>query len=276
MRDEPPLTIWEPACAFVHCLWELLTATTKETLTLAKTALIALMSLSAPLALATPALAQDTPAAPAAPAAAQLTPAPSAAFNSAVTQFTAGQAAQQAGDNAGAVAKYDAALPAIRTAVEVDPSKIDNVNFLANALYADAAAYGALGQMDKVIALYGESVPHWRKVVEAKPTDAASRNILAGILIQMGNQKLAAQDKVGSAPLYTEALGLARKSASENAADKVTKNILLSALIGASQTSTDTALQAEAVALSKTMLADGSVDATNKPAAEALTGAKAG
>jgi hypothetical protein len=158
----------------------------------------------------------------------------------------------------------------------VDPAKIDNVNFLANALYADAAAYGALGQMDKVIALYGESVPHWRKVVEAKPADASSRNILAGILIQMGNQKLAAQDKTGSAPLYTEALGLARKSASENTADKVTKNILLSALIGASQTGTDPALQAEAVTLSKTMLADGTVDAVNKPAAEALTGAKAG
>lgn len=248
---------------------------------MAKTALIALMSLTAPLALATPALAQDATAAQSAttqssPAAAPMTPAQIADFNSAVTQFTAGQAAQQAGDNAGAVAKYDAALPAIRTAVEADPSKIDNVNFLANALYANAAAYGALGQMDKVIALYGESVPHWRKVVETKPADAASRNILAGILIQMGNQKLAAQDKAGSAPLYTEALALARKSASENAADKVTKNILLSALIGASQTGTDPAVQAEAVALSKTMLADGSVDAVNKPAAQALTGAKAG
>ena len=175
---------------------------------MAKSALIALMSLSAPLALATPAMAQDAPAAPAAatpdteaatqsatPAAAEMTPEQITAFNSAVTAFTAGQAAQQAGDNAGAVAKYDAALPAIRTAVEVDPSKIENVNFLANALYADAAAYGALGQMDKVIALYGESLPYWRKVVEAKPADAASRNILAGILIQMGNQKLAAQDK---------------------------------------------------------------------------------
>ncbi|MBU0869378.1 MAG: hypothetical protein KJ876_14890, partial [Alphaproteobacteria bacterium] len=137
------------------------------------------MSLSAPLALATPAMAQDAPAAPAAatpdteaatqsatPAAAEMTPEQITAFNSAVTAFTAGQAAQQAGDNAGAVAKYDAALPAIRTAVEVDPSKIENVNFLANALYADAAAYGALGQMDKVIALYGESLPYWRKVVE--------------------------------------------------------------------------------------------------------------
>ena len=113
----------------------------------------------------------------------------------------------------------------------------------------------------------------WRKVVEAKPADAASRNILAGILIQMGNQKLAAQDKVGSAPLYAEALTLARKSASENANDKVTKNILLSALIGSSQTSSDPALKTEAVTLSKTMLANGTVDATNKPAAEALTGA---
>ena len=57
----------------------------------------------------------------------------------------------------------------------------------------------------------------------------------------------------------------------------MTKNILLSALIGSSQTSSDPALKTEAVTLSKTMLANGTVDATNKPAAEALTGAaKAG
>ncbi|WHO38657.1 hypothetical protein PMI04_019300 [Sphingobium sp. AP49] len=226
--------------------------------------------------LAVPALAQPAPAASAAPAAGQMSPAQITAFNQAVTDFTAGQTAQQAGDNATAVAKYEAALPAIRTAVEVDPSKIDNVNFLANALYADAAAQGALGKMDQVIALYGESLPHWRKLVEAKPADAASRNILAGILIQLGNQKLGAQDKAGSAPLYQEALSLARKSAGENMADPVTKNILLSALIGASQATGDTGLQTEAVAMSKAMLADGTVDASNKPAAQALGGAKAG
>lgn len=249
---------------------------------MAKTALIALMTLSAPFALAAPTFAQQAPAAEpapaaeAAPAVAPMSPEQIAAFNKAVTDFTAGQSAQQAGDNAGAAAKYDAALPAIRMAVQSDPSKIDNVNFLANALYADAAAYGAQGQMDKVIALYGESLPHWRKIVEAKPADAASRNILAGILIQMGNQKLGAQDKAGSAPFYQEALGLARKSVAENAMDKVNKNILLSALIGASQSTSDPALQTEAVNLSKTMLADGSVDASNKPAAEVLSGTKTG
>lgn len=239
------------------------------------------------LPIATPALAQQTPAAPAqaAPAqgsaapqqgqaqaagAGQMTPEQIAAFNTAVTDFTAGQSAQQAGDNAGAVAKYDAALPAIRVAVESDPSKTDNVNFLANALYANAAAYGALGQMDKVIALYNEALPHWRKVVEAKPADAASRNILAGILIQVGNQKLAAQDKAGSAPLYQEALPLARKSVEEKPTDALSKNILLSALIGASGSTGDAAIQTEAVTMSKAMIADGTVDAANKPAAQML------
>ena len=243
---------------------------------MAKFAMIVLMSFSAPVALAAPALAQQPPVAETVSAAGQMTPEQIAAFNQAVTDFTAGQSAQQAGDNAGAVAKYDAAIPAIRTAVEVDPSKIDNVNFLANAIYADAAAYGALGQMDKVIALYGDALPHWRKLVEAKPTDTASRNILAGILIQLGNQKLGAQDKAGSAPLYQEALTLARKSVAENGTDAVNKNILLSALIGASQSTGDAALQTEAVSMSKAMLANGSVDASNKPAAETLSGVKAG
>lgn len=253
--------------------------TTEESLTLqSRLFLFPLLTLTAPLALASPALAQPAspPAAQPAPAAGQMTPDQISAFNQAVTDFTAGQAAQQAGDNAGAVAKYDAALPAIRTAVQVDPSKIDNVNFLANALYADAAAQGALGKMDQVIALYGESLPHWRTLVTAKPADTASRNILAGILIQLGNQKLGAQDKAGSAPLYQEALTLARKSATEKAGDPLTRNILLSALIGASQSTGDATLQAEAVTMSKAMLADGSIDASNKPAAQALSGVQAG
>ncbi|SCW74098.1 hypothetical protein SAMN02927924_02537 [Sphingobium faniae] len=247
---------------------------------------VALMTLAAPLALAAPAQAQEAPAAPAAeaspaataapaeaaPAAGQMTQEQIAAFNQAVTDFTAGQQAQQAGDNAGAATKYEAALPAIRTAVQAQPDNVDNVNFLANALYADAAAQGAQGQMDKVIALYGESLPHWRKVVEAKPTDAASRNILAGILIQLGNQKLAAKDMTGADPYYKEAVALARKSVAENAADKVNRNILLSALIGASQTANDEALRKEALDMGKSMMADGSIDAVNKPSIEVMTG----
>jgi len=247
----------------------------------------ALLTLSAPFALAVPALAQqtDAPAAPAAteaapaetaPAAGQMTPDQITAFNKAVTDFTAGQQAQQAGDNATASAKYEAALPAIRTAVQVDPTKIENVNFLANALYANAAAQGGLGNMGKVIELYGESLPYWRKIVEAKPTDTASRNILAGILIQMGNQKLGAQDKVGANPYYQEALTLARASVAANAGDKVSKNVLLSALIGASQTADDAALRTEAIDMGKAMMADGTIDAINKPSIEVMTGASAG
>lgn len=265
-------------------------------------ALTALVTLSAPLALSAHALAQQVPpaapqaadAAPAtpqatdaapvapaaqpAPAAREMTPAEIAAFNKAVTDFTAGQAAQQKGDNAGAVAKYDAALPAIRTAVEADPAKTDNVNFLANALYADAAAYGALGQMDTVIGLYGESLPHWRKVVEINPADAASRNILAGILIQMGNKELRDHDRAGADPYYEEALALARKSVAEKPTDAISKNVLLSALIGASQTSTEEGLREEAISMGKAMTADGTIDAINKPSIETMTGpaAKAG
>jgi tetratricopeptide (TPR) repeat protein len=272
----------------------------KETLTLARYAKFAYLMFAAPLALAAPAMAQQTPAAPAAPAqptdattpadttatpatdgtpaatAREMTPDEIAAFNQAVTDFTAGQSAQQAGDNAGAVAKYDAAIPAIRTAVEADPSKIDNVNFLANALYADAAAYGAMGQMDKVISLYDEALPYWRKVVEAKPEDTASRNILAGMLIQMGNQKLAVQDTDGADPYYQEALTLARKSAAAQPTDAVSKNILLSALIGASQTTTEEGLRDEALNMGKAMMADGTIDATNRPSIEIMTGAKSG
>ena len=148
-----------------------------------KSALIAFLTFST--AMTAPAFAQEAPAAPsasapaattpvdpaapaeAAPAATAMTPEQIAAFNTAVTDFTAGQSAQQSGDNATAITKYEAAIPAIKTAVESDPSKMDNVNFLANALYANAAAYGAMGQLDKTIALYGESLPYWRKVVPA-------------------------------------------------------------------------------------------------------------
>ncbi len=218
-----------------------------------------------------PALAQN-----AAPAAAQMTPDQVTAFNQAVADFTAAQAAQQGGDNAGALVKYEAALPAIRTAVQVQPTNIDNVNFLANALYAAAAAAGAQQQIDKTLALYEESVPHWRKLVETKPADATSRNILSGILVQLGNAKLAKQDKAGAAPLYAEGLTLARKSVAENGSDPIVKNLQLSALIGASQTSDDAAIKTEATTTAKAMLADGSVDAVNKPAAQALAGVTPG
>lgn len=246
---------------------------------LKKTSLVTLKVFAAPLALiaALPVSAQ-TPA-PSTPAAAsskaEMTPDQITAFNAAVTSFTAGQTAQQVGDNASAVTKYEAALPAIRKAVEVQPDKIDNVNFLANALYADAAAQSALGKTDLVIALFNESAPHWRKVVAAKPTDAASRNIFAGVLTQLGNQKLATQDKPGADVFYAEAVTLARKSAAEKPADAATKNLLLGALIGHSQTSADPKIKQEAVAMSKAMLADGTVDAVNKPSAQALTGAPA-
>jgi hypothetical protein len=113
-------------------------------------------------------------------------------------------------------------------------------------------------------------------VVEAKPADTASRNILAGMLIQMGNQKLSAQDTDGADPYYQEALTLARKSTAAQPADAVSKNILLSALIGASQTSMEEGLRDEAITLGKAMMADGTIDATNKPSIAVMTGASAG
>lgn len=235
-----------------------------------RAALSILLAFAAPVALATSAIAQT-----AAPAASPMTQQQIAAFNQAVTDFTAGQTAQQAGDNAGAVTKYEAALPAIRAAVQAQPTNIDNVAFLANTLYADAAAYGAQQKFDPIIPLYEEAAPLWRKVVAAKPADAASRNVLAGILVQLGNAKLTKQDKAGADPLYGEAITLARKSVAENAADAANNNLLLSALIGSSQTSADPKVKDEAIALGKKMMADGSIDAVNKPSVEALTGVKA-
>ena len=225
------------------------------------------------LCLALPAAGQDNAAAPATAQPPASAPALSQeqimAFNKAVTDFTAGQQAQQKGDNATALAKYDAALPAIRDAVKTQPDKIDNVNFLANALYATAAANAALQKLDAVAPLYEESLPHWRKVVVARPTDAQSRGVLTGILIQVGNFKLGKQDKAGAAPLYAEAIPLARKAVAEQA-NPVNRNLLLAALIGASQTSEDAAVKAEAASMSKAMIADGSVDAANKPSAQVL------
>lgn len=236
------------------------------------------------LSVALPAAAQEsaTSPAPTAPAAASQAPAPALsqqqilAFNKAVTDFTAGQQAQQSGDNAGALAKYEAALPAIRDAVKTQPDKIDNVNFLANALYATAMANAALQKLDAVAPLYEESLPYWRQVVTAKPADAQSRGVLTGILIQLGNFKLGKQDKAGAAPLYAEAIPLARKSVAEQS-NPVNRNLLLAALIGASQTNEDSAIKTEAATMSKAMIADGTVDAANKPSAQVLArSAKAG
>lgn len=223
---------------------------------------------------AAPANTGAAPAAASATPAGQLSPDQITAFNQSVADFTAAQKLQQAGDNAGALPKYEAALPAIRAAVGVQPDNIDYVGFLANTLYADAAANGALQKFDAIIPLYKEAAPLWRKVSLARPTDAISRNILAGILVQLGNASLTTQDKAGADPYYKEAVDLARKSFAENGSDRIVRNLLLSALIGRSQSSGDAAVMQEAVTMGKTMLADGSIDAVNKPSAEALTGVK--
>lgn len=246
-----------------------------------KTAFAALMGIGL-AAMAVPALAQETqPAAPAgatgqaqtAPAA-QMTPEQVAAFNKAVADFTAAQQLQQSGDNAGAVAKYEGALPAVRAAVKAQPDNKDYVNFLANALYATAAAQAATQKFDAALSLYQEAVPLWRDIAAANPADANSRNVLAGMLVQLGNKALTAQDKAGAGTYYTEATDLARKSVAAAPADPLNKNLLLSALIGLSQTSGDKAVTDEALAMGKKMMAEGSIDAVNKPSIEIMTGAK--
>ncbi|HEY1124478.1 MAG TPA: hypothetical protein VGE65_02505 [Sphingobium sp.] len=224
-----------------------------------------------------PLAAQAT--APSPPASAAATPANPftaeqiTAFNAAVTTFTEGQKAQQAGDNATALTKYEAALPAIRDIVKAQPDNLTNVNFLANVLYAAAAANAGLGKMDALVPLYEESLPYWRQVVTAKP-EMANRNVLTGILTQLGNVRLTQQDKAGATTFYTEALSFARQSVAEKA-DAQNRNLLLSALIGASQASEDEAVKTEVATLSREMIADGTVNPANKPAAQILAGSGA-
>ena len=94
------------------------------------------------------------------------------------------------------------------------------------------------------------------------------------MLVQLGNKALTAKDKAGAGAYYREATDLARKSVTEAPADPLNKNLLLSALIGLSQTSEDKAVMDEALAMGKKMMAEGSIDAVNKPSIEIMTGAK--
>src|SRR3546814_8991590 len=81
-----------------------------------------------------------------------------AAFNQAVADFTAGQQLQKAANNAGVIAKYEGALPEIRTAVKVQTNNMDYVSFLANTLYADAAEQEAVQNFDAVLSVYQEAL----------------------------------------------------------------------------------------------------------------------
>src|SRR3546814_3783455 len=90
------------------------------------------------------------------------------------------------------------------------------------------------------------------------------------MLVQLGNKSLSGQDKATANGYYKEATELARKSATAAPTDAVSKNLLLSALIGLSQTSEDKAVRDEAVAMGKTMMADGTIDAVNKPSIEIM------
>src|SRR3546814_3594136 len=88
------------------------------------------------------------------------------------------------------------------------------------------------------------------------------------MLVQLGNKSLSGQDKATANGYYKEATELARKSATAAPTDAVSKNLLLSALIGLSQTSEDKAVRDEAVAMGKTMMADGTIAAVNKRSEE--------
>lgn len=192
-----------------------------------------------------------------------------AAYNSAIAEFTDGQKAQQAGDNAAALLKYEIALPAIRDVVRTQPDNVANIKFLANVLYVAAVAKATSQSFDLAIPLLEESVPHWRKAVENDKTDMQGQTLLTSILTQLGNAKLAKADKVGAAPLYAEAVTRAREAVGASATPE-NKNLLLGALIGASQTSDEASLKTEASRLSKSMIAEGSVNAANMPAAKVL------
>lgn len=191
------------------------------------------------------------------------------AFNQAVSDFNAGQEALKQKNYAEATAKYQSALPAVRDAVRSAPGNMDYVNFLANLLYTNAAAEAALQKTDQALALMEESIPHWRRVVESKPAEQQNQRVLASILTQVANAKLVKGNKAEAAALYNESLALARRLVSATP-DAANRNLLLSALVGASQTGT-TAAKAEAIKMAKAMIADGSVNAANKPAAEVLS-----
>src|SRR3546814_4915119 len=105
------------------------------------------------------------------------------------------------------------------------PNNMDYVSFLANTLYADAAAQAAVQNFDAVISLYQEALPQWRKIVAAKPADANSRNILAGMLVQLGNKSLSGQDKATANGYYKEATELARKSATAARSEEHTSEL---------------------------------------------------
>lgn len=195
-----------------------------------------------------------------------------AAFNAAINDFTTAQKAQQAGNNAVALSGYERALPAIRKVVEVQPDNLANVKFLANVLYVTAVAKASTQNFDAALPLLEESLPQWRKIVEQEGSDIQSRTLFASILTQIGNAKLGKQDKAGALPLYSEAIGVARQTLAEKP-DNASKNLLLGALIGASQAGDDHAIKNEVASMSKAMIAEGSVDAANKPSAQILAGA---
>jgi len=195
------------------------------------------------------------------------------AFSTAINEFTAAQKAQQAGNNTIALSGYERALPAIRKVVEVQPDNLANVKFLANVLYVTAIAKASTQNFDAAMPLLEESLPQWRKIVAQEGSDTQSQTLFASILTQLGNAKTGKQDKTGALPLYTEAIAQARQALTKKP-DKSSKNLLLGALIGASQAGDDPVLKSEVAAMSRSMIADGSVDATNRPSAQILARSK--
>ncbi|MEZ5710839.1 MAG: hypothetical protein R3E02_15785 [Blastomonas sp.] len=218
--------------------------------------------------LASPALAQEATAEPI-----QLSAEEVAAQNQAVADFTEAQNLLNAGDNAGALAKIEAALPTIRQIAARDAANVQNAGFLASALTMASNAQGALGNMDAIAPLYAEAVPQWRKVYDADPTNAGVRDTMISMMINLGNFNLIQQNKEVALPIFTDALSLVQTARQADATSPVLANAEFSALIGLNQSTGDPAYIEQAKPVGEELRSKGIVNAANKPSVDAILGA---
>jgi len=226
-----------------------------------KTAIAALL-LSA--GLVAPAVAQEAP---------QLTAEQIEAQNQAIADFTAAQQAQAAGNQTEALAKINAALPAIRDIAARDASNVQNAGFLASALTIAANAQGALGNIDAIAPLYAEAAPQWTKVYQADKTNQGVRDTLVSVLVNLGNFNLSKANKTEAQPYFEQALAIAKEGRSADPASPELANAEFSALIGLNQSTGDAAYLDQAKTVGAELREKGIVNAANEPSVTAILGA---
>lgn len=194
------------------------------------------------------------------------------AQSTAMASYQEGLAMLEAGDNAGAKAKFDSALPVLRTIATSRANEAAVQQFIASALSQAANAEIGLGNSSAATALQTEAIDHWRAAYFSDKTNMPARNLLLEFLNSAGDAKILAGMNADAGPYFSEAMAIADDAMTTMPDDTDLANYKLTALVGLHRVDDSAGYLDMAEVIAADLKAKGAVSARNRNSVDALTG----